>query len=569
MRTLDKGADRPEDGFADRLASAALGGALCLTLLLAACTSKPPPQSSLSPSQSGSSASQGPSAAATDNAPATPAGALEAAPAIAENAVSQLRKDDPGSPEALNDRLEFAGQLIEADDANCQLRLRDAQMQLDAFSADPSATVVLPLGAARSADLQYRLHSARASCGADSKQRDAELHAALAAAEQAVGLYRDALDYNSMAVMQFNVGVTQHLLGDYSAAFMSLKKTIDMDGEFGLLQDVGDNLKLLAPWARDARLAANPTYDATFSLALAQPRRVNFKQWTPADARVTVAVDETTVIDGNMIHGRARRTFAQHARKDWNVWLVSYDPGNVDFDVAQWPHEVSDVRELVSSLQRALIDPGYVGNGKGEFVRVVDPQAFATQQLKAARALVLDHLDPERGEDKTESKELSMLRTAFHPSVIWLDVAEEYNFQVGMWVGATLEQGLWYKLVAPLTLPGVRQVLGDHDIEFAYTRDVPCTAAAAAHSCVEIVVHAKPQSGAIKDFVDEFNPSSLSESQAPVHYWATTYIRLVTDPETLAVREYEVRRYWHISDKKAVKERAANSSERILTTFTY
>jgi hypothetical protein len=54
-----------------------------------------------------------------------------------------------------------------------------------------------------------------------------------------------------------------------------------------------------------------------------------------------------------------------------------------------------------------------------------------------------------------------------------------------------------------------------------------------------------------------------------VHYWATTYIRIVTDPATLATREYEVRRYWHVSDKKAVKERAENASERILTTFTY
>ena len=562
MRSLFEGADRPEDGFADRLASAACGAALCLTLLLAACTSKPPPQSV-------SSSSQHPAAAATNNAPATPEGSLEAAPAIAEETAAQLNKDDPGSPEALNDRLEFAGQLIAADDANCQLRLRDAQMQLDAFSADPSATVVLPLGAARLADLQYRLHVARASCRADSKQREAELHEALTAAERAVSQYRDALDYNSMAVMQFNVGVTQHLLGDYSAAFATLKKTIDLDGEFGFLQDVGENLKLLEPWARDARLPESPTYDSTFSLAVAQPRRVTFKTWTPADARVDVAVDESIVIDGNITRARAQRTFAQHVRKNWNVWMVSYDPGTVDFDVTQWPHELSDVGELVSSLERALIDPGYVGNGKGEFVRVVDPQAFATAQLKAARALIHDHMDSAQGEAGKSSKELGVLRVAFHPTVIEMDVAEDYNFQVGMWVGATLEQGVWYKLVAPLTLPGVPQILGDYDIEFAYTRDVPCAAGSTERSCVEIVLHAKPQDSTIKDLESDFTYSLASGPQTPVHYWATTYIRLVTDPTTLAVREYEVRRYWHISDKKAVKERAENSSERILTTFTY
>jgi hypothetical protein len=162
-----------------------------------------------------------------------------------------------------------------------------------------------------------------------------------------------------------------------------------------------------------------------------------------------------------------------------------------------------------------------------------------------------------------------MMKIAFHPMTIQTAAAEDYNLQVGMWSSATLEQGVWYKLAAPLTLPGGRQLLLPNDIEFAYTRDVPCKAAATQRSCVEIVVHASPQAEAVSSLMDTFDYPFVKPNDARVHYWSATYIRIVTDPETLATRVYDVRRYWHISDKKAVHERVEDRSERIVTTFAY
>ena len=43
----------------------------------------------------------------------------------------------------------------------------------------------------------------------------------------------------------------------------------------------------------------------------------------------------------------------------------------------------------------------------------------------------------------------------------------------------------------------------------------------------------------------------------------------MTDPETLAIRVYDVRRYWHVSDKKAIREPMENRFERVVTTFDY
>jgi hypothetical protein len=89
---------------------------------------------------------------------------------------------------------------------------------------------------------------ARASCGAQPAERESDLRGALEAAEHAVDLYRDALDYQSMAAMQFNVAATQRLLGDNDASVASLESVLAMDREFGFHEDAEDNGKLLALW---------------------------------------------------------------------------------------------------------------------------------------------------------------------------------------------------------------------------------------------------------------------------------------------------------------------------------
>jgi hypothetical protein len=443
--------------------------------------------------------------------------------------------------------------------ADCQERLSNAQSELDAASADPSFNVVLPLGKARLADLQYRIHAARASCTVAAPQRESELQQALAAARQAVDFYRDVLDYESMTIAQFNVAVTQRRLGDDTGSLVSLEAAVALDKEFGLHEDAADNAALLARWRGDAHAPA-----ADFPT-----RSVTLKSWQPRDAKVSVEIDEATVIDGDTHREQAHRTFDQHARRESGGWVVSYEPGAPGYQAAQWPQEEADVRELAISFERALGMPAFRVGSKGDFENVMKLHDFSTGQLAAAHALALDHMGGERGGKSLGLHDSQMMKIAFQPGAIQTAVAEDYNLQVGMWSGATLEQGVWYKLAAPLTLPGARQFLIPNDIEFAYTRDVPCTEAATQRSCVEIVVHASPQAEAIKFLTDLFDNPYVKHVGARVHYWSATYIRIVTDPETLGARVYDVRRYWHVSDNKAVREREEDRSERIVTTFAY
>lgn len=552
MRSPEQSACRPGHGYAHRLTGAAtLSVTILLTLVLAACTSRPP--ASLQPNRAPASAT---AAAPVEVAAASPASSAQ----TADEAIADLQKIDPGSPEALNDHLEYAGHLISATDADCQSRLSSAQSELGAASADPELSVVLPLGMARRSDLQYRLHLARASCQALAPQRETELQQALAAAQQAVNLYRDALDYESMTVAQFNVAVTQRLLGDNGASLASLEAAIAADKEFGLHQDAAENAGLLARWRGGA---------ATAPIADFPVRTVDLESWDPSDAQVSVQIHEAIVIDGTVTRGRAHRTFKQHVRHSWGVWHVSYEPGAIGYEVAQWPQETSDVRELAESFERSLSIPDFQIGLKGNFERVNQLHGFSAQQLAAVRTLVHDHTSPEQGDSSPSPRQAQMMQLAFHPTTIQNSAEESYNFQIGMWVGATLEQGVWYQLAAPLPLPGAPQQLVPNDIEFAYTRDVPCTGAATQRGCIEIVVHARPQDEAIKSLVDSLYHPFVKDEKDRMHYWSTTYIRIVTDPENLQVRVYDVRRYWHASDRHATDETEDNRSERIVTTFTY
>ena len=546
MCGVTESAGRPGDGHAARLASAAavVRLAVALTLLLAGCASRAP---------------------AGDPESAVPvSGGVPAPQETPEQVLSDLQQDDPGSPFALDAQLEYANQLINTHDAACEMRLSRAQTELNVAAADPSFDVVLPLGAARLADLQYRLHAARASCQALAPQREAELQRALTAAQQAVEAYREALQYPSMVIAQFNVAVTQRLLGDNGASVASLEAAIALDKEFGLHQDATDNTRLLALWRGDSGTTNVGSASADFPT-----RSVTLKSWQPGDAEVSVQVDETSVVDARSTHDEAHGTFDQRVRHDSSSWVVSYQPGTIGYGPAHWSEETPDVRELAMAFERGLGIPAVQVGLKGDFQRVPEVQAFSKEQLAAVRALMLDHMDPEHGLQRVGWADRQMMQVGFLPATIQIGAAENYNLQVGMWSGATLEQGVWYKLAAPLTFTGARQLMAPNDIEFAYTRDVPCTGAATQHACVEIVVHASPQAEAVTQILDRLVSGTEAPLSSYVHYWSATYARIVMDPATLGTRVYDVRRYWHVSDAKATNERVENRSEHIVTTFTY
>jgi tetratricopeptide (TPR) repeat protein len=490
-----------------------------------------------------------------------------ASPKTVEDSIAALEKADPGSPEALNDRLEYAQFLVSATDVECRQRLDSAQSQLDTVAGNPAVDVVLPIGRARLADIRYQIHLASASCGADSSERERELRAALAEAQYAVDLYRDALDYQSMAVMQYDAGITRRMLGDDPAAMAALETAIEMDREYGFHQDEEDNSKLLALWQRPANspgdLVPDPTSDfptRTTTLKFA---------WLASDATLGIEIDHASISDGNVIRGSVYRLFKQHVHATHGGWVVSYEPGQIDYDVATWPSESRELNNLAWSFGRTLPLPGFEVGAQGDFKHVVNPGSVSSDQYAAVRALILGHTQTAAGASRLQGWVADATQLLFRPAAVEQNTAEAYDFRTGVWIGAKLEQGVWYNMSAPLTLSGARQLVLPHDIEFAYTRDLPCSATPTARSCVEIVVHATPQPDAIAQLLSVVRQRLGGHPAAQPRFWSTIYMRIVTDPVTLTPYVYDERRFWHIGGDNPGQGKPENRAERLVSTFTY
>jgi hypothetical protein len=476
------------------------------------------------------------------------------------DAIAKAEKNDPQSPGALDARLEYADYLAGAKAGSCAERLDKAQWQLDTLAANPAFQILLALGPARMAAIEHRIHFGRASCANDTKQRESELGEALAAAQRAVGLYRDALDYKSMAIMQFNVAVAQRELGNNDAGAAALESAIEMDREYGFHDDAQENEQVLALWNGQKAAGDQPKAGAPQKLA-GQSAAVKFA-WAPKDADVDIEMSFSRIIDGKSTHTEAMRTARRHVREANARWLVTYEAGAIVERAIAGLDETGLLRGLTIPFARGLLELAPIQlTEQGEFDQVIDGRAIAIRLQAEAQTLLREHSAAGREPSPEEARALEV---TFAPEVVEARAEEDYNLETGAWNGATMERGVWYQTSAPLMLPGIIQVAVPHDVEFAYTHQVPCVAGATERACIEIVVHASPRA---EDLEKALKAATHALHLRPgLKYWSATYMRIITDPSTLTPYLRDTRRYWHIAGPHASD--TENASERIVSRST-
>jgi hypothetical protein len=485
-----------------------------------------------------------------------------------ENAIAALDKIDPNAPAALAARLEYADFLAGIAGVDCRQPLDKAQSILDGLDTNPAFVVALPGGRARQENTEYRIHSARASCGGNPANRDSELRAALAAAQRAVEYYRDALDYRSAVISQSNAATTQHLLGDDGLSMASLEIALDMDREYGFRQDAEDNYQLLMRWKAGDGSAADSVADRMQDF----PRRsVSLKfGWTPGDMETEIQLDFSRAAVDQVDHASGSASVKGHFRKHIRPWLESYEPVVAADDAAVRPDGAADLSRLAVLFTRALRQhPDIIVSHNGELLEIVDTHKTARQLASAARALMHDRAPPGEIAARPSKHSDREIDVAFAPDIIEAKAAEDYSLATGAWIGATLDQGVTYRMSAALIMPGIDNILLPNDLEFAYTRNVSCTAGAAVPSCVEIVLHATPQQEPLAAVLEQMTHDLHLPRGRGVQYWSTSYLRIVTDPNTLMTYASDARRYWYVSAGSANPDRAVTASERIVSTFIY
>lgn len=459
--------------------------------------------------------------------------------------IERFNARDPQSPDTLNARLSYAVFLAQMEGGDCRTRLENAQGQLDLVKANPALELAIPAGAARAADAEYQVHSARAVCsgagpGGD-QLRSAELRAALESARQAVALYREASDAVSMATMQFNCAVTSRDLGDAPAAVAALQAAIAMDREYGFADDAEDNYVQLLQWKnQDAgpdQVAAGmqdfPERSATLAFG-----------WFPSDADVRIESHYTQIADGATVHLRSSRSAQRSVRKGMGSWKVAFQAAAAHFEPANPPLQDLALDALAVSLAGMLLEfHDFELARNGEF----DGSSGSSRFGARVRADVKE-LSRDLKANGTPSEELMLqvaeaLGARQPPGVVDGLVAESYNFETGSWIGATLEQGVWYNMTASLSLPLEPQVFVKHAIEFAYTRPIRCTDDSAETDCIEMVLHATPDPAVLSELLLRLARSARMPRQQRPELQTRTDMRLIVDPKTLVAYRRDMRSY--------------------------
>jgi hypothetical protein len=447
---------------------------------------------------------------------------------------------DPQSPAAMENHLAAAERLAAGGPSSCQERLEEAGSQLAALTSGPAFAIVMPQGAARLAALEYRLHSARASCVSDAAQREGELREAQAQAREAVAGFREGLDYQDMVIMQYNLAVTLHTLGDSAASVSELEAAIGMDREYGFDEDAQENGQLLRHWQDPQAPQADP---GAAPPQLSQQTAVLKFAWAPADAQVQLATALTVWTPGKPVRRTsASRTVRRHVRREsGGGWIVSYGGGDiVQGEMPDFPEGEGLGTVALSEIRGLMELPAVRISPRGEFLRLSEVVPYA-QQLHSAALGLIRVLSGGREPSEADSRDLQRLLSVGSLTNL---AEEDYNMQTGAWYGAALEQGRWYPISLPLVMPGIgpgSDVM--QRMQFAFTRRVPCLEGEPPR-CVEIVVHAHPDPHALAQTENMF--SRWLRLHEPMQYWSATYMRLVVDPDTLTPYVRDVRRYWYV-----------------------
>jgi hypothetical protein len=462
------------------------------------------------------------------------------------DAIDSGNAEDPQSPDTINTRLGFADFLAKSEGGDCHVRLENAQNQLDTARAS-QAGIALPFAVAREAAVDYQIHVGRASCDSSAVPRDQELRAAVESARHAVDLYRDEFDAVSMVTMQFNVAVTYHELRENTAAVAALQTAIRMDREYGFRDDANDNYQMLLKW--NGQPAGSNEVAALMKDFPQRSTPLSFG-WFDSKADLTLTLDYEQRSEGGMLnmHGTAAAERRVQRRRDG--WSVAFEPRGTRYEIHQWPDDESLVQGIVVSLTRMPLElHDFEVARAGTFARSTAAHKFESNlrsDVKAVAEFLAQNHAPARLTRRIRNES-----QIFGNSIEAL-VAEAYSLVTGTWIGASLDQGVWYDMRGPLSLPLEPGLFVTHQIEFAFTRQVPCTADSTDEACVEIVLRATPDPEDLKRLLMDVSETMGLGHKMAMQLSTATYMRLVTEPGTLQFYESDIRRlsYWTIKGTK-------------------
>lgn len=288
--------------------------------------------------------------------------------------------------------------------------------------------------------------------------------------------------------------------------------------------------------------------------------------WHAAHAQVTFQSRRVTLEDGHIVRSRAAAAFERRIAPGIGAgWTISYAHRLDRYEAGVWPSEGRTQASQFKFQPAAFPAVAFKVSSTGEFESGTDSKAFAARLTAKVDKQIKANAPTGKDAASLTGDAVDTADYFLSPGLLEAGTAANYQLETAMWIGAKLEQGVWYEMSAPLALPGMPEFVVKQRLEFAFTRMVPCTAGAAADTCVELVVHATPDKDELQDVLADLAGSA---DDPYFHYDASTVDRIVVDPATLLPYAREEKIHWYASVGKGNGD-SLLSSEHLVSTTNY
>jgi hypothetical protein len=223
--------------------------------------------------------------------------------------------------------------------------------------------------------------------------------------------------------------------------------------------------------------------------------------------------------------GLSYRMIAERSGEEYVVRFDDFQLGGPSKAMGRAP-EVAAFIERMGGLM-----PSYRVSAAGEFTRLESPET-----IRALIDSLLTALTPKDGPPPPQLKQVMSTMTS--DAVLSASAAQEWNALVGSWIGGELEVGEVYGTEGEEPIPMFQNAMIKFAYEFSALRRMPCDsiAAPAARDCVELPMVSKPDTAAMRQFLERFMGTLMPDAAKGIGFAdfnVENVVILVARPESL------------------------------------
>ena len=249
--------------------------------------------------------------------------------------------------------------------------------------------------------------------------------------------------------------------------------------------------------------------------------------WKPGtEARVIFSSDQIKSRNGKRTNMKMSGESTMKTVKHKKGLLIDFTYSKIDInaDEKQMEGRMKKLMEKISA-----ISPSYIINKDGEILDVIGLEEMRQTALKEMDKWFAD-ADP-----KVKAQISNMLQSMLSNAQLMAQVQQDWNRDVGQWLGAEFEAGYVYSLDYETPIPMIGNAMIPFKGEYSYIGKTACNNKDKREKCVKLNYRSNIDSEGARIFITKmFEKMGAPKGEAEKITMTIDYeLELITDPTTL------------------------------------